>query len=162
MRAIPAIAFDGIFTFGDPSTIAGFVILGVILSADLQTFRALTHIRQEIGELMPASTDPDSFSPVILEAWDSFIRTANFHINPDPVCARPLPSTVMAMPSHGFFDQFTFFAATALRETFAQYLCAYFPLSSANTSAEPSGSARGRFSRTAVAENCPETKTFTS
>ena len=94
---------NGILALSDPLAVAGLVILGVILSADFNrqrtskrtlALRRITHVSQEIDELVPPPTDLDSFRSVILKRRALFVIAPGLHVGPNTMNSRALKAVL--------------------------------------------------------------------
>jgi hypothetical protein len=130
-------AFNEIFSLGNPIAIAGLVVLGVILSANGKTLRAFAHVGQEINEFAPAPTDSDSLGSVVFKiVLCRTVASAN-HVPPNPVSATL--SGLGRMPVNKLSGSSTnrHRASAASCSAFAQLLRQNDAFGSAIASAEP-------------------------
>lgn len=148
-RTVPSVSFDSVFTLRLPLNISRFVTFSMIDSSQCITWtRMWTHVGEERSKATPLSPrliHADSFGTPPGIVWRIPIVTAIFHSRPSAILKWVCSSIGPRLPE-SLRDQFSFFTATALRHSIAQYLRAYFSSGPADTSAQPSGSSRWRFS----------------
>ena len=89
----------GLFLFGGPTTIARFVISGIILTLNCMIFAwAWSHIFKETNKTEPVLDQRNSSFLVMQKGWIRWLRTTRDHISPRRISRRNPTFPSMTMP----------------------------------------------------------------